>query len=57
MKNAQITLPRMLHGLFAALTDIYVGEIARRVLGKEYVTTTVRLLLWLETNAINPSSY
>ncbi|PPQ78174.1 hypothetical protein CVT25_015507 [Psilocybe cyanescens] len=35
----KILLPKVLHGSLAACTDIYVGEIARRTLGADYVTT------------------
>ncbi|KAF4615379.1 hypothetical protein D9613_002732 [Agrocybe pediades] len=38
-----ISLPKVVHGAFAALTDIYAGQIARQALGSNYVNTTIFL--------------
>lgn len=40
-KKTQILLPRILHGCLAALTDIWLCELARVTLGGSYVSTAV----------------
>jgi len=40
--GTQIIGPKMLHGTFAAATDVWACELARRVLGEQYVSTVVR---------------
>jgi hypothetical protein len=39
---AQISCPKILHGLLAAGTDIWLAELSRIVLGRDYVSTVVR---------------
>jgi phosphatidylinositol glycan class B len=39
----QIAGPRVMHGAFAALTDIWVGKLARQILGDRYASTAVSL--------------
>jgi phosphatidylinositol glycan class B len=39
---AQISCPKILHGLLAAGTDIWLAELSRIVLGGDYVSTVVR---------------
>ena len=55
----QITGPRLLHGSLAAITDIWVGELALRVIGKRYAPVAVGLKDRLEnfplTNALDIS--
>ena len=41
---AQISCPKILHGLLAAGTDIWLAELSRIVLGRDYVSTVVRFL-------------
>ena len=41
---AQISCPKILHGLLAAGTDIWLAELSRIVLGGDYVSTIVRFL-------------
>ena len=38
---AQISCPKILHGLLAAGTDIWLAELSRIVLGRDYVSTVV----------------
>ncbi|KAF7294762.1 Mannosyltransferase [Mycena indigotica] len=40
-----INLPRLLHGTFAALTDIFLCSLTRRVLGQSYVPTALLVSL------------
>ncbi|KAF8163512.1 glycosyltransferase family 22 protein [Crassisporium funariophilum] len=40
-----IACPNILHGLFAATTDIWLGELARVVLGRDYVSSALLLSL------------
>lgn len=42
---AQISCPKILHGLLAAGTDIWLAELSRIVLGRDYVSTVVRFLM------------
>lgn len=37
----QIAGPKVLHGAFAAATDVWVCELTRRVLGERYASTAV----------------
>jgi hypothetical protein len=41
MIGRQIAGPKLLHGVFAAATDVWVCELARNILGERYVETTV----------------
>jgi GPI mannosyltransferase 3 len=42
MPVAQISCPKFFHGLLAAGTDIWLAELSRIVLGRDYVSTVVR---------------
>ena len=42
--TGQINIPKIVHGSFAAATDVWLCEVARRVLGIQYVSTAVSLL-------------
>ncbi len=41
--GAKVAAPKVLHGLIAAGTDIWVLELSRRTLGERYVPATVRM--------------
>jgi GPI mannosyltransferase 3 len=45
---AQILCPKILHGLLAAGTDIWLAKLSRIVLGRDYVSTVVRLFLQVD---------
>ncbi|KAF9484713.1 glycosyltransferase family 22 protein [Pholiota conissans] len=47
-----IACPKILHGCLAACTDIFMGKIARSVLGSDYISTAVFLSLTSFFNAI-----
>jgi hypothetical protein len=42
-REAKIAAPKVLHGLMAAGTDIWVQELSRKALGQSYVPATVRV--------------
>jgi hypothetical protein len=42
----QVYAPKILNGVIAALTDVWVCELARHVLGERYVTATVNLFAY-----------
>jgi phosphatidylinositol glycan class B len=55
--GVKITAPKVLHGLMAAGTDIWVRELSRKTLGQSYVPATVRvahLLLALSNTGCSP---
>ena len=44
LKSAQITGPRLLHGCIAAVTDIWIALLAKKIAGGRYASTAVSLL-------------
>ena len=52
---AQISCPKILHGLLAAGTDIWLAELSRNVLGRDYVSTVVRFVLKVDDHMIHVS--
>src|SRR6267142_4772896 len=44
LHGTKIAAPKILHGLIAAGTDIWVLELSRRALGERYLPVTVRML-------------
>jgi hypothetical protein len=55
--GVKITAPKVLHGLMAAGTDIWVRELSRKTLGQSYIPATVRvahLLLALSNTGCSP---
>ena len=52
----QISCPKILHGLLAAGTDIWLAELSRIVLGRDYVSTVVRAFQVNDHSRLTPAT-